>query len=112
MGWYRLIQVFHGGLHVTIDELKKTINALTQEIVEKASQDQFDDIDSRIDRRNEFMTLLIARSPNEISHDDLSSYLKNIMQSDQHVAEIITEQRNLIKKTLLSFDNLREYSNV
>jgi hypothetical protein len=78
MGWYRLTLVFHGGFHVTIDELKKAIDALTQEIVAQVSQDQFDDIDSRIDRRNEFMTALIARSPSEISQDDLSFIFCNL----------------------------------
>ena len=97
---------------MTVNELIKAIDALTKDILEKVTADQVSDIDGSVDSRTQLITALIALSPSAISAEALSLYLRNILQQDERIAEVATEQRALVKKTLLGMENLREYFNV
>lgn len=112
MGWNRLVNKAGLNMNHTIsrvEELKKMIDTMTQNIAEKIPEKKLDDVDQLFSNRQSLIAELISLHSTEESREELINYLMTIRQRDHHNIQMIKEERDQVHSALLKIGKLKEY---
>ncbi len=96
-------------MNLRISELKKCIQDITLYINEKMILDDFDQLETKLTERVNFISELISLQSVGENKEELIHFLKAIKDHDDKLVIAAKERREEIKKSLLNINNLKKY---
>jgi hypothetical protein len=94
------------------NELKRDIEAMTQQILDDITKSEFGNIENLLMRRYDLLTELISLVASADDRLVLMTYISDFQHRDQDLMDRVSKERSLIGDTLANLNSLNQYINV
>lgn len=92
-----------------IEDLKKLIDTLTESIADNVSKNLLTELDGLLSQRHNLIAELILLHSSDESRKDLINYLISIRKRDHGIMQVLVDERDQVKNTLLQMNKVKEY---
>lgn len=90
-------------------ELKNSIDSLTNDIIARIQQHEFENIDALLTHRHTLVAELIATHTANDEKEDLINYLLTVRERDHSLLQALKEKQDLVKTSVLQLNKVKEY---
>lgn len=95
--------------NLEIETLKKSIDVLSQTILEKIKNNDFDDINAPIMKRLELLNKMISLSSVVKNKKEYQRYIRELHDQNLEMIHLVNKQYREIGSTLLNMSHLEKY---
>ena len=97
-------------LQSRINQLRRSIDLLTQEAFQKINQGEYDGTNELLMRRLTLIKELVSLFPQHIDKQAMQHYLTELWERDQIIIQQIRQNKVEIKSVLSNLNKIKEYT--